>query len=771
MAQQKQRLVLIGNGMAGLRSVEEVLSHSSDQFEITIFGSEPHPSYNRLQLSSVLQGNQSFADIEINQPDWYQEHQINLRTEETVTQIDTNTKTVQTDQHGELSYDKLVIATGSNPIFIPFPGADKEGVMAFRTINDCKQMIEAAKHYKKAVVIGGGLLGLEAARGLLNLGMEVDVVHLADRLMERQLDQDAAVLLQEELTAQGMNFFLGKDTSELVGGERVEGVCFKDGTQLTADLVIMAVGVKPNIELAKNSGVTVNKGIVVDDQMRTNIPDVYAVGECAEHRDTVYALVKPLYEQAKVLAKAVCGIGGSVYRGTTLSTQLKVSGVDVFSAGSFMSGGGQKALTVFDELNGHYKKLVFDGDQLSGAILFGDTREGMRLLQLVIEQKELTNEEKQELLQGSSSNHGVAEMSQAEMVCNCNAVSKGTIIEAAQSNCLTTVDQIKENTKASSSCGSCKPVVSELLTYMESDNFNEKIEVTSMCECTELTEEEVVEELQIRGLSSIHEVMSALDWSSNNGCKTCRPALSYYLGMIHSEYHLTHHLKKNAEQQEDGTYIVTPPYHGGVISVDQLQRLSSLTQRLHVGYVVMTSDQRLQLQGIKEEHLSTIWAHLDMSKHSLEGYHVQPVVTSHSSNCRCDLYEIQSLATRLDQQFERLQVPSSVNIQVKCNHAERLFNDLSVFWTRVGQEIYIDTSLFYVAEHTEETFEIVSALLQYYRQTARFLQSMEEWITKVGVVHVREIVLDTEFREQLLEQLQEDAFLNKKAIAIEETIM
>lgn len=375
---KKKQLVLVGNGMAGVRAIEEILKISNEEFQITIFGSEPHPNYNRILLSKVLQGDTDVKDITLNDWDWYEENGIQLYTGEEVVKVDPESKTVITDTGRVQPYDELILATGSLPFILPLPGADKEGVTAFRDIKDTDIMLEASKTYKKAAVIGGGLLGLEAARGLLNLGMDVTVVHLAPYLMERQLDATAGRLLQKELEKQGMKFLLEKQTEEIYGETRVEGLKFKDGSTLEADLVVMAVGIKPNVQLGKDCGLPVNRGIVVNDYMETEVPNIYAVGECAEHRGIAYGLVAPLYEQAKVLAKKICGVETAPYEGSVLSTQLKVSGVEVFSAGDFNEDDGEdkKALKVFDEQDGIYKKIVLRGNQVIGAVLFGDSSEG-----------------------------------------------------------------------------------------------------------------------------------------------------------------------------------------------------------------------------------------------------------------------------------------------------------------------------------------------------------------------------------------------------------
>ncbi|UOQ93906.1 FAD-dependent oxidoreductase [Halobacillus shinanisalinarum] len=357
----KQKLVLIGNGMAGVRCVENILREDNESFDITIFGSEPHANYSRIMLSSLLQGETTFDDIMIHSHNWYLENNIRLFSGETVTEIDKEKKMVKTDKCRQVQYDKLIIATGSSPVMLPLQGIEKEGVISFRTIEDCQTMMQMAKTYKTAVVIGGGLLGLEAARGLLNIGVKVNVVHISSYLMERQLDQDASRMLQEELESQGMNFLFDKESEEIVGEERVERVRFKDGSEIETDLVVMAVGVRPNIQLAQDSGIETNRGILVDDFLSTHSPDIYAVGECAEHEGMVYGLVNPLYEQGAVLAKHLCRKSTSGYAGSVLSTQLKISGVDVFSVGQFTAEGSTKAIHYKNEIEAVYKKIYFRG--------------------------------------------------------------------------------------------------------------------------------------------------------------------------------------------------------------------------------------------------------------------------------------------------------------------------------------------------------------------------------------------------------------------------
>ncbi|MEW8649386.1 MAG: FAD-dependent oxidoreductase, partial [Candidatus Thiodiazotropha sp.] len=341
---QKERLVLIGNGMAGIRTLEELLKLAPEHYAITVFGAEPHPNYNRIMLSPVLAGEKSVSDIILNERDWYAENGITLKTGDAVTTIDRVGRRVISESGAAIDYDRLLIATGSNPFIIPVPGHDKRGVIGFRDIADVERMLEAAGHYKKAVVIGGGLLGLEAANGLLKNGMEVTVVHLMDSLMERQLDRPAADLLKSSLESRGLKFLMEAQTTEITGSERVEGIRFADGSEIEADLVVMAVGIRPNMALAQDAGIHCDRGIVVNDTMQTFDPRIYAVGECVQHRNVCYGLVAPLFEQAKVAANHLANHGIARYQGSITSTKLKVTGIDLFSAGEFNEGEGDETL-------------------------------------------------------------------------------------------------------------------------------------------------------------------------------------------------------------------------------------------------------------------------------------------------------------------------------------------------------------------------------------------------------------------------------------------
>jgi nitrite reductase (NADH) large subunit len=383
----KPKLVMVGNGMAGVRTLEELLKLDPDMYDITVFGAEPYPNYNRIMLSPVLTGEQTVRDIVLNDEDWYERHGIRLLLNRTVTKIDRARRKIHADDGTVVPYDKLLLATGSNPVVLPVPGKDLEGVVTFRDIQDVNRMIEAAATHRRAVVIGGGLLGLEAANGLASRGMDVSVVHLGETLLDRQLDANAAGLLRRSLEARGLSFLMPCQTTAILGDAqgRVRAVRFADGGETEADLVVMAVGIRPNTALAERAGLYVNRGLVVSDTMQTYDPLIYAVGECVSHRGIAYGLVAPLFEQAKVAANHLAQHGIGRYAGSVTSAKLKVTGIDVFSAGDFIGGAGTQAITLTDTVDGIYKKLVLKDDKLVGACLYGDTADGAWYLRLIRE--------------------------------------------------------------------------------------------------------------------------------------------------------------------------------------------------------------------------------------------------------------------------------------------------------------------------------------------------------------------------------------------------
>ncbi|MCU7812810.1 MAG: nitrite reductase large subunit NirB, partial [Candidatus Thiodiazotropha sp. (ex Notomyrtea botanica)] len=532
----KQKLILIGNGMAGVRTVEELLKLEPEMYEITVFGAEPHPNYNRIMLSPVLAGEKTIDDIVLNNREWYADNGITLHTGDPVVAIDRISRQVKTASGNTLSYDRLLLATGSNPFIIPVPGHELPGVVGFRDIRDVEMMLESARQYKKAVVIGGGLLGLEAANGLMKNGMEVTVVHLMDILMERQLDKPAAELLKASLAESGMNFLMQAQTAEILGEDRVHGVRFKDGSEIEADLVVMAVGIRPNTELSQQAGLHCERGVVVNDTLQTFDPRVYAVGECVQHRDSCYGLVAPLFEQAKVCANHLAMLGYGRYEGSVTSTKLKVTGIDLFSAGEFNEGERDETLVLQDPAQGIYKKLVIRDNRIKGAVMYGDTMDGTWYFQLLREETDISSF-RNTILFGQhdlgDAGHGdetrVAMLSDDAEICGCNGVCKGDIVNAISSKGLFTLDEVRSHTKASASCGSCTGLVESLLASTVGEGYAAAPSKKAICTCTEHSHDEVIQAIRTAPLKSMRDLFDYLNWKTPDGCPACRPALNYYL--------------------------------------------------------------------------------------------------------------------------------------------------------------------------------------------------------------------------------------------------
>ncbi|WP_026672010.1 nitrite reductase large subunit NirB [Alkalihalobacterium bogoriense] len=771
----KKKLVMIGNGMAGVRVVEEILNMNPNLYDIIIIGKEPHPNYNRIQLSNVLQGETDFEDTIMNHWLWYEENNIHLYTGVEVTGIEPTTQTISTSTGETVCYDELIIATGSVPFILPIPGADKKGVIGFRDIADCETMMETAQHYKRAVVIGGGLLGLEAAKGLAHLGMDVHVVHLMEHLMEKQLDPVASSMLKEELEEQGLQFLMQKQTTEITGHDRVTGITFSDGTSISTDLVVMAAGIVPNVNVALGTPITVNRGIVVNDLLETNVPHIYAVGECCEHREIVYGLVAPLYEQGKVLAQRLCGVKTNGYEGSILGTQLKVAGIDLFSAGEIYEDTSTKAIKVHNEWEGIYKKVLVRDQHIVGIVLYGDTKDSSRLYRMLLQKENISDLTSIAFLQaqGDDEPQDIASMPNDEIVCGCNGITKETIVEAIHTKGVTTVAEIGGCTNAGRSCGRCKPVIADLLEYTLGDEFKGANEKETICSCTTLSREELLVEIKEKGLTTLKEVMNVLNWSQEQGCSKCRPAINYYLGMLYPNYvddrnsRLVNE-KMHANIQKDGTYSVVPRMYGGVTSAKDLRKLADVAEKYEVPLVKLTGGQRIGLFGLTKDQLPSVWEELNMPSGYAYGKTLRTVKTCVGSTfCRFGTQDSMSLGIELEKRFERLDTPHKVKMGVSAcprNCAESGIKDVGVVGVEGGWELYIGGNggtdlragdmLCKVQTETELMF-IVSAYLQYYRETAHYLERTSTWMERIGLDHIKEVLSNEEMCKELNERLNE----------------
>jgi nitrite reductase (NADH) large subunit len=608
--------------------------------------------------------------------------------------------------------------------------------------------------------------------------MEVSVVHIFNHLMERQLDETAARMLQNELESQGMKFLLEKQSDQILGKKRVSGLKFKDGSVADADLIVMAVGIRPNVALAKDNGIEVNRGIVVNDFLQTNIPNVYAVGECAEHRGIAYGLVAPLYEQGDVLAKKLCGLECPGYEGSVTSTKLKVSGVDVFSGGQYSDAPGTKAIRVQDDLEGVYKKVVIQDGKIIGAVMFGDTSDSSRIFKLIRTGEDISGREKEVVLgegfgKGGGGGASVASMSNDEIICGCNGVSKGTIVNAIQEKGLTSVEQIKACTNASRSCGGCKPLVGELLQCTLGDDAI-TVGKEGICGCTAHSRDEVVEAIKSMHLTTSKEVMNVLGWNNTEGCSKCRPALNYYLGMAwpvdHAEERESRFVneRNHANIQHDGTYSVVPRIYGGVTSPKELKRIAEVAEKYDVPMVKITGGQRIDLLGVKKQDLPSMWADLDMPSGYAYGKSLRTVKTCVGSTfCRFGTQDSIAMGIQLEKRFERLNTPAKVKLAVSgCprNCAEATIKDFGIVAIDGGWELYVGgnggvrvraADLMWKVKTEDEVMEYSAAYLQYYRESANWNERTAEWVQRVGLDEIREALDTGEKRQALVERIDQ----------------
>ncbi len=781
---KKSKLVMVGNGMAGVRTIEELLKIAPDLYDITVFGAEPHPNYNRILLSPVLAGEQTLDEIVLNSWDWYKENNITLHAGKKVVEVDRVNRIVKADDGTEVEYDRLLMCTGSNPFILPVPGKDLDGVIAYRDIADTNAMIDASVKYKKAVVIGGGLLGLEAANGLMLRGMETTVVHVMPWLMERQLDEVAGKLLQKSLTDRGLKFLIGAQTQELVGGPdgRVTAIKFKDGTELQTDLVVMAVGIRPNTQLAESMRLHCNKGIVVNDTMQT-ITDarIYSVGECAAHRGIAYGLVAPLFEQAKVAANHLAQFGIGRYTGSLTSTKLKVTGIDLFSAGNFTGGEGTEDIVMSDPFGGVYKKLVIKDDKLVGACLYGDTVDGSYYFKLLRDGRSIADI-RDKLMFGESNigdvghegHNKAATMPDEAEVCGCNGVKKGTICKAIKEKGLFTLEEVKKHTKASASCGSCTGLVEQILMFTAGGDYSAAPKLKAMCGCTDHGHQAVREAIVKNKLLTIASVYESMGWRTPNGCSSCRPAVNYYLisswpkeakddpqsRFINERSH--------ANIQKDGTYSVIPRMWGGETTASELRRIADAVDKYKIPTVKVTGGQRIDLLGVKKEDLKAVWQDIGMPSGHAYAKALRTVKTCVGSEwCRMGTQDSTQMGKDLERAMWRMYAPHKVKFAVSgCprNCAEAGIKDVGIIGVDSGWEMYVagnggiktEVAHFFTKLKTPaEVLEYTGAFCELYRQEGWYLERTVHYVSRVGLDYVKKRILDDhEGRKALWERLQ-----------------
>jgi nitrite reductase (NADH) large subunit len=768
-----EKLVVVGNGMAGVACVEQILRHSP-KFQITIFGDETHVNYNRILLSSVLAGEKSVDDIVLNGLDWYGKNGIDLRLGVHIVDVDSAAKTVTGDDGSITSFDKLLLATGSMPLIPSIEDVKKDGVFVFRNLDDTCALLERAKPGLKAVVIGGGLLGLEAARGLQVQGCDVTVVHLMETLMERQLDPTGGGYLATKMNQMGITVLLGLSTTKVLGNGHVQGVEFKGGGSIPADLVVIAAGIRPNVTLGEKAGLEIKRGIVVNDYMETSHSDIFAVGECVQHKGICYGLVAPLIEQGKVLAATITGNKGPKYEGSVLASKLKIMGVDVFSAGEINDKlDGSEVIRYEDPSLGIYKKLTLKSNRLSGVILVGETNDSHNYMEWLRSQTDLSSMRRQLLFPDSSLDSGldVAQMSDSETVCGCMGVSKGTIIQAIHEKGVNTLAQLKDCTRASTGCGSCTNLCQQLLKAVALE-FEEEVR-TSICKCVPFAEDKLREILRSQRLRSVQEVLQI--YGNGVGCEVCKPALSYMLDMLwcgdHDEDRSARFIndRVHANIQKDGTFSVVPRIRGGVTSPDELRRIADVAEKYQVRMVKITGSQRIDLLGVKKSDLPKVWADLGMPSGQAYTKGVRMVKTCVGTDfCRFGVQDSTSAGIELERRLENLFTPHKLKMgAVGCprNCAEATVKDIGLVGQEGSWQVVVGgaagkkvrkADLLVTVETTEQALDAAALFFQHYREHANYLERTYDFVERVGIEKVRKetVYAPDAVKEDLRERLR-----------------
>ncbi|MEY1556271.1 nitrite reductase large subunit NirB [Yoonia sp. R2331] len=771
----KQRLVIIGAGMASGRVIEHLVEQAPDAYDITLFNAEARGNYNRIMLSPVLSGEKTYADIVTHDDDWYATHGVTCRFGEHVVRIDREIKVVE-GQNGHVPYDKLIIATGSAPFIIPVPGKDLPGVITYRDLDDTNAMIDASAKGGTAVVIGGGLLGLEAAAGLAERGMDVTVVHLMGHLMERQLDEAAGYLLRRDLEKRGITIRTQASTKAIIGDGRAEAVLLENDETLPADLVVMAVGIRPETRLATDAGLDVARGIEVTAQMQTSDPDVFAVGECIEFDGNLFGLVAPLYDQAKVLARTLMGDADAFVVKDT-ATKLKVTGCDLFSAGDFADDEGREDIVLRDPAKGIYKRLVIADDRLIGAVMYGDTADGNWFFQLIKDGTEV-DDMRETLIFGPAFQGGdtadplsaVAALPPEAEICGCNGICKSTITDAI-ANGATDLAAVRATTKASASCGTCTGLVEQVLQVTLGDAFQMPT-AQPICGCCDLTHEDVRRLIKSQELKSQDAVWQELGWKTRNGCPTCRPAVNFYLL---ADWPLEYqddpqsrfvNERKHANIQKDGTFSVVPRMWGGITNPSELRAIADAADKYNVPTVKVTGGQRIDLLGVKGEDLPAIWS--DLNRAGLVSGHayakgLRTVKTCvGTDHCRFGTQDSTGLGIKLEQALWGSWTPHKVKLAVSgCprNCAEATCKDVGIICVDSGYQVGVGGAAGMDLKETErlcdvpteqEAIDVTVAFVQLYRENAKYLDRPYKWVAKVGLDWVQDKIADPDERARLI---------------------
>ena len=760
-----RHLIVIGNGMSGIATIEHLLKKTKDM-DITVFGTEPYVNYNRVLLSTVLSGESLPDDIILNPQEWYDKNGIKLHTGTTITKIDKDKEIVVSDKGDYHPYDALLIATGSNPFIPPIKGIKKSdgtqrpGIFTFRNLDDTRAMMEWARKSRKAIVIGGGLLGLEAAKGLVNQGMDVTVAHLMDRLMEMQLDAASADILRQEITRLGINVLLGHSADEIItDGDDIAGIRFSNGNAYEADMVVISAGIRPNINLAAETGISVNRGIVVDDYMQTSVPGIYAVGECVEHRGKIYGIVAPIIEQAKVAANAINGVCTDSYKGSVIATKLKVADIPLAAIGNIRQSVGCEEIVFSDPGASVYRKLVIQGGVIVGTILLGDLKGYERYLKLIQDQEDISLQRKTILFDQPEAFTSVASMPDDTTICGCMGISKGEIINAIEEHELTSIQGISEKTRACTSCKGCAPLIEQILQNVLGGEYIKQERLQVFCECIPMTWEEIKKEVILLGIKSVSKILKIM--GNGQGCPACRHGLNYML----TELYIDDFEKEadtvplndvvHANVQKDETFSVVPRTYGGVITTDELRIIADVADRYEVPMVKITGGQRIDLLGIKREQLQSVWSDLNMPSGHAYTKAVRTCKTCVGDMfCRYGVQDSVTLGINMEKLFQGIPCPGKVKMGVSgCPRScvETKIKDVGIVGIQTGWEVYVGgnggvktriADLLAVVRTAQEVLDITGIFLQYYRENGRWTERTSNFIERVGIELIREELLE-----------------------------
>jgi len=752
-------ILVIGGGIAG-QSVCERVRERDPHVPVTLLCKEAELPYDRVALSQLLAGESGRDDLQLRPREWYADRGIDVRLGAAAERLEPGAGRCALADGTVLGFDRAVLCTGSDPLLPPLDGIDLRGVFAFRDPADCDAIASRAGQARHAVVIGGGLLGLEAARGISGLGCPATVVHLVDRLMERQLDDGAAALLLDAMRELGVQVRLEARTAAILGDIAVEGVRFADGTGLDADLVVISIGIRPQVELARAAALDVERAIVVDDRMVTSHPRVLAVGECAQHRGTVYGLVAPIHEQAAVAAESLTS-GELRYAGSVQAAKLKVMGVDLVAVGHAV---GPREVVAADAATRTYRKLVVDDDGgAAGAVLLGDTR-GHELLLEKVRRREPVDD-LLGLLQ-EASDAGAADLPDSAQICNCNGVCKGEIVRAIRDQELGSTQEVVAVSRAGSGCGSCRPLVKELLA-IERRGADE--EPTYLCPCRKQTREQLAAVVRERDLDSVSDVTAAC--GAGRDCGACKPGLAYLISQVRDNRHREERHARfindrvHANIQNDGTFSVVPRIRGGVTNPQELRRIADVAERHGVRMVKITGGQRIDLLGLRKEQLPAVWEDLGMPSGHAYAKAVRTVKTCVGTDfCRFGLGDAIAVGIELERRMEGLYTPHKVKSSVSgCprNCAESYVKDIGVVAVEGGWEVYVGGAagssvrkgdLLDTVADSESALRLALAFLQHYREQAEYLERTYAYVERVGIETVRAAVLDPERQAELLDR-------------------